>query len=91
MSLPKANIQWNKLPTSACIEDRGAVYVAHLKGGKQAVVNWSSTDARQAQAFLWAKSRSGADMRCVRAIKAKTHPLPGLGGSRRRRRRKARR
>ena len=87
MSMPKANIEWSKLPASACIEDRRTHYIAHLRGGKRAVVFWGSRDAKEAQASLWARSRSSANVRCMREINVENAPLPGLRGARRRRRR----
>lgn len=87
MATPKANIEWNKIPASACIEDRGKLYVAHM-GRKQAVVFWGSQDAKKAQATLWARSRDSKNVRACGALMRETRPLPGLSGSRRRRRRK---
>ena len=84
--VPRANIEWSKIPKTACIEDRGNLYVAHM-GRKSAVVNWSSHDAKQAQATLWARTQTGANIKCVREIRAKRSPLPGLRGTRRKRRR----
>ena len=66
--LPKANVEWSKIPASACIEDRGNVYVAHM-GRKKAVVFWGSQDAKQAQATLWARSRDSKNERCVGDIR----------------------
>jgi hypothetical protein len=86
MSMPKGNIEWNKVPKSACIEDRGRFYVAHM-GRKKAVIFWGSTDAKQAQATLWARSRDAANVRACGALFRKKRPLPGLGRSRSRRRR----
>lgn len=83
---PTKNIHWNDVPKNACIEDRGKLYVAHLPGGKQAVVFWHGAEAKTAQAHLWARTQSGANVRCVREIRAKLYPLPGLRGLRRRRR-----
>jgi hypothetical protein len=77
MATPKANIEWNKIPASACVEDRGRLYVAHING-KQAVVFWGSQDAKKAQATLWARSRDGKNERCIGDIKRKTQPLRGL-------------
>ena len=85
MKAPKANIEWNKIPASACIEDRGKFYVAHI-GRKQAVVFWGSQDAQKAQATLWARTRGGENMRKCGVILRKLYPLPGLKGSRKRRR-----
>jgi hypothetical protein len=82
---PKANIEWNKVPASACIEDRGKFYVAHM-GRKSAVVFWGGQDAQRAQAELWARSRDGKNVRACGALFRKTRPLPGLSGRRRRRR-----
>lgn len=85
---PSKNIYWRDIPASACVEDRRNIYVAHLANGKQAVVYWSGQEAKQAQAMLWARAGSAKDTRCVRAIKQKTHPLPGLRGARTRRKRR---
>lgn len=85
MATPKANIEWNKVPASACIEDRGNLYVAHM-GRKSAVVFWGSQDAKQAQATLWARSRASKNVRACGDKFRKERPLPGLGGRRRRRR-----
>lgn len=54
---PTKNIEWNKVPSTACIEDRGKLYVAHI-GRTQAVVFWGSQDAKRAQAHLRKRSRS---------------------------------
>jgi hypothetical protein len=83
MAAPKANIEWSKIPASACVEDRGKFYVAHM-GRKQAVVFWGSEDAKKAQATLWARSRDSKNQRACGDLFRKTRPL---GGARRRRRR----
>lgn len=88
MALPKANIEWNKVPNTACVEDRGNVYIAHLRNGKKAVVFWGSQDARAAQADLWARSRSSSNQRACGALFRKERPLPGLRGARRKRRKR---
>lgn len=80
---PKANIEWNKVPASACIEDRGKLYVAHM-GRKSAVIFWGSQDAAKAQATLWARTNDAKNFRCVGAIRRKRDPLPGLKGRRKR-------
>ena len=88
MPLPKANIEWDKVPESACVEDRGNVYIAHLRSGKKAVVFWGSQDARKAQASLWARSRSSGNQRVCGDLFRKTRGLPGLRGAKRKRRRR---
>jgi hypothetical protein len=85
MATPKKNIEWNKVPATACIEDRGKYYVAHM-GRTSAVVFWGSQDARQAQATLWALAQGSKNQRICGDLFRKTRPLPGLRGARRRRR-----
>ncbi len=80
--MPRANIDWNKIPASAIVCDRGTHYVV-VTGRKKAVAIWSSFDAKQAQATLWA--RSNADQRKCGDIMRREAPLPGLHGKRRRR------
>lgn len=88
MATPSKNIYWKDIPASACVEDRRNLYVAHLANGKQAVVFWHGQEAKQAQGALWSRTRSAKNERCIREIKTKTHPLPGLRGARTRRRRR---
>lgn len=83
--MPKANIEWNKVPQNACIDDRRTHYVAHMPSGKKAVVFWDSRNAKRAQADLWARTQDGHNIRCMREIKAKESPLPGLSGRRKKR------
>lgn len=85
---PSGNVHWRDVPKGACIEDRGKLYVAHMPGGRQAVVFWHGAEAKSAQAHLWARTQDAANVRCVREIRTKQSPLPGLRGPRRRRRRK---
>jgi len=54
--MPKANIDWTRLP--ACIQDRGTHYVALISGKRPAVVFWSSADARSAQADLARRAKT---------------------------------
>jgi len=49
--VPAKNVQWTKIPHGTRILDCGNLFVAKLKTGA-AVVNWSSFDAGQAQAWL---------------------------------------
>jgi hypothetical protein len=83
MAMPKANIEWNKIPASACVEDKRTHYVAHT-GRKSAVVFWGSRDAKQAQATLWARSTDSKNQRACGDLFRKTRPL--AGPSRRKRR-----
>ena len=86
MAMPKANIEWNKIPASACVEDKRTHYVAHT-GRTSAVVFWGSRDAKQAQASLWARSNDSKNQRACGDLFRKTRALPGLRGSRKRSRR----
>jgi len=86
MATPRANIEWNKIPAGACIEDRRTHYVAHM-GRKSAVVFWGSRDAKQAQASLWARSSDSKNQRACGDLFRKIRPLPGLRGARRKRKR----
>jgi len=57
--MPKANVSWDQLPARACIEDRVTYYVARVPGKPPAVVNWSSANARTAQADLARRAMTG--------------------------------
>jgi len=50
--MPLGNIFWKNIPKDSKIEDMGSYYVY-----KNKVVNWTSQDARQAQAWLRGKSK----------------------------------
>lgn len=71
-----ASVNWDKIPASACVESKRTHYVAHV-GRKQLLVTWSSFDAKQAQAALWARSGSGENARKCHPIMAKQYPFDG--------------
>lgn len=56
---PMLNVYWKDLPTKACVEDRGHLFVATRRDGKKAVVFWEGRDASVAQRFLAARARKG--------------------------------
>lgn len=60
---PRANVYWKDVPKSACIEDRGHLFVARFANGQRAVVVWSSFDSAHAQRSLLARSRKGCKVK----------------------------
>jgi hypothetical protein len=57
--MPKANIDWARLPMKVCVEDRTTYYVARVPGKPPAVVFWGGADARAAQSDLARRAQTG--------------------------------
>jgi len=57
MAMPKGNMFWRDIPTSAIVREH-PTYFEVVDGKKRYVANWSSQDAREAQAALKRRAAS---------------------------------
>lgn len=57
MAMPKGNMFWRDIPTSAIVREH-PTYFEVIDGKKHYVANWSSQDAREAQAALKRRAAS---------------------------------
>jgi len=58
MAMPKGNIYWKQIPTSACVIEHPRYFEVRV-GRKRFVANWGGQDASMAQIALKRRAQKG--------------------------------
>lgn len=59
--LPDGNVEWTKIPASACVIEKTHGWAVRFADGRTATAFWGSRDAHEAQ--RWLRNRSIKDAR----------------------------